>query len=70
MKIKNINLNVRTAQIGRIVGAVPCALLAGKLIIDWISVQRAQEYMAFMARNFPDEYQSMTKKMVELISKK
>lgn len=60
--MKKIDVSIKTAQIGRLAGAVTCAFLAVSLLIDWVDVQTTQDCMAIVARNFPDEWKSMVEK--------
>ena len=60
--MKKIDVNIKTAQIGRLAGAATCAFLAVSLLIDWVDVQTTQDCMAIIARNFPDEWKSMVEK--------
>lgn len=69
-ELEKINAKVARMQNVRLVGGIGCMILGIALIGRYTSQRGITEYQRYMSKVYPDEYASITKKVVEVFENK
>lgn len=68
-ELKKINAIISNKQIGRIVGGIG-SIIIGTILIGRFSKQKGiTDYQKFISNTYPDEYEEMTAKVVEMFER-
>lgn len=68
-ELKKINAIISKKQIGRIVGGIG-SIIIGTILIGRFAKQKGiTDYQKFISNTYPDEYEEMTAKVVEMFER-
>ena len=69
-ELKKINAIISKKQIGRIVGGIG-SIIIGTILIGRFAKQKGiTDYQKFISNTYPDEYEKMTAKVVEMFERR
>ena len=68
-ELKKINAIISKKQIGRIVGGIGSIIIGTILIVRFAEQKGITDYQKFISNAYPDEYEKMTAKVVEMFER-